>query len=91
MAATTWDWSEHDIRHEPGIQPAGVQELLDHGCTVIVLSRGMELRLPTMPETLKVLEDNGIEVHIEETTAAVELYNTLAQTNPVGGLFRSTC
>jgi hypothetical protein len=86
-----WDWSEHGTRHEPGIQPADVQELLDHGCTVIVLSRGMELRLQTMPETRKLLEDNGIEVHIEETTAAVELYNKLAHTKPVGGLFHSTC
>lgn len=86
-----WDWSEHGTRHAPGIQPADVRELLDHGCTVIVLSRGMELRLQTMPETLKVLEDNGIEVHIEETTAAVALYNTLAQTKLVGGLFHSTC
>ncbi|GAA4237865.1 hypothetical protein GCM10022254_51450 [Actinomadura meridiana] len=67
-----------------GIQPADVQELLDQGCTVIVLTRGMRLRPQTMPETLKFLEDNGIEVHIKETTAAVELYNKLAQTKPVG-------
>ncbi|WP_272499051.1 Mth938-like domain-containing protein [Actinomadura litoris] len=86
-----WDWSEHGTRHEPGIQPADVQELLDHGCTVIVLSRGMKLRLNTMPETSKVLEAVGIEVHMEETTVAVQLYNELAQTKPVGGLFHSTC
>ncbi|MGP4022687.1 Mth938-like domain-containing protein [Actinomadura sp. 3N407] len=86
-----WDWSETGTRHSPGIQPADVRELLDHGCTVIVLSRGMELRLQTMPETLKLLEDSGTEVHIEETTAAVALYNTLLETTPVGGLFHSTC
>ncbi|MEU8799139.1 Mth938-like domain-containing protein [Spirillospora sp. NPDC048819] len=86
-----WDWSEHGTRHSPGIQPADVQELLDHGSMVIVLSRGMELRLQTMPETLSLLEANGIEVHIQETTAAVTLYNTLAQTTAVGGLFHSTC
>jgi hypothetical protein len=86
-----WDWSEHGTRHEPGIQPADVQELLDQGCTVIVLSRGMELRLQTMPETLQFLADLGTEVHVEETTAAVALYNRLAETEPVGGLFHSTC
>jgi hypothetical protein len=86
-----WDWSEHGTRHEPGIQPADVQELLDRGCTVIVLSRGMELRLKTMPETLTLLEDSGITVHVEETTAAVAIYNSLAETEPVGGLFHSTC
>ncbi len=86
-----WDWSEHGTRHEPGIQPADVQELLEHGCTVIVLSRGMELRLQTMPETVEMLKDHGIEVHVEETTAAVEHYNKLAQSKAVGGLFHSTC
>jgi hypothetical protein len=86
-----WDWSEHGTRHEPGIQPADVQELLDLGCTVIVLSRGMELRLQTMPETLRLLADTGTEAHVEETTAAVALYNRLAETELVGGLFHSTC
>ncbi|TDD85867.1 hypothetical protein [Actinomadura rubrisoli] len=61
-----WDWSEHGTRHESGIQPADVQNLLDRGGTGIVFSYGMELCLKTMPETVKVLEDNGSEVHIEE-------------------------
>jgi hypothetical protein len=86
-----WDWSETGTRHEPGIQPADTQELVDRGCRVVVLSRGMELRLQTMPETLTHLEKNGIEVHVLETRAAVELYNRLAESVPVGGLFHSTC
>ena len=86
-----WDWSEHGTRHQPGIQPADVQELIDRECTVVVLSRGMELRLHTMPETLKVLEQAGIEVHVAETTAAAEMYNRLADSHAVGGLFHSTC
>ncbi len=86
-----WDWSGHGTRHDPGIQPGDVQELLDHGCTVVVLSRGMDLRLHTMPETLELLEDSGVQVHLEQTEAAVRLYNRLAATEPVGGLFHSTC
>ncbi|MGW1773557.1 MTH938/NDUFAF3 family protein [Streptomyces sp. NPDC002104] len=86
-----WDWNEHGTRHEPGIRPADVTGLLDRGCTVAVLSRGMELRLHTMPETLRLLRDAGVEVHAEETTAAVALYNRLAATERVGGLFHSTC
>ncbi|MFD5144505.1 MTH938/NDUFAF3 family protein [Streptomyces sp. NPDC058401] len=86
-----WDWGEHGTRHEPGIQPADVTQLLDRDCTVAVLSRGMELRLHTMPETLRVLRDAGVEVHVEETAAAVALYNRLAATERVGGLFHSTC
>lgn len=87
----SWDWGEHGTRHEPGIQPADVAELLDRGCTVVVLSRGMELRLGAMPDALRMLRDAGVEVHVEETTAAVALYNRLAATERVGGLFHSTC
>jgi hypothetical protein len=86
-----WDWSETGTRHEPGIQPPDVQELIDHGCQVAVLSRGMELRLHTMPETIAHLEKSGVEVHVLETVAAVQLYNQLAGSVPVGGLFHSTC
>jgi hypothetical protein len=86
-----WDWHETGTQHSPGIQPADVHELLNHRCTVVVLSRGMELRLQTMPETLTLLHRHGVRVHVEETAAAVELYNQLTATEPVGGLFHSTC
>ena len=86
-----WDWSETGTRHVPGIQPADVLELLENGSQVIVLTRGMELVLRTCPETLALLRDRGIPVHVEETRAAVELYNHLAEETPVGGLFHSTC
>lgn len=86
-----WDWQETGTRHEPGIQPADVQELIDRGSRVVVLSRGMELRLQTMPETVSHLQDSGIEAHVLETKAAAELYNQLAGDTPVGGLFHSTC
>jgi hypothetical protein len=86
-----WDWAETGTRHEPGIQPSDVYELVDHHCQVVVLSRGMERRLHTMPETLVHLRERGIEVHVEETGAAVELYNRLAENRRVGGLFHSTC
>lgn len=86
-----WDWSETGTRHKPGIQFADAQELIDRGSRVVVLSRGMELRLQTMPETIRQLEEHGIEVHVLETKAAAELYNRLASDTPVGGLFHSTC
>ncbi|WP_188192208.1 Mth938-like domain-containing protein [Nonomuraea sp. SYSU D8015] len=86
-----WDWSETGTRHSPGIQPADVQELLDRGCRVVVLSRGMQLVLQTCPETLELLKERGVEVYVEETTAAVDRYNALAKTAAVGGLFHSTC
>ena len=86
-----WDWNETGTRHIPGIQPADVQELLDRGSEVIVLSRGMLLALQTCPETLALLRERGIPVHVQETQAAVKLYNKLAEKQRVGGLFHSTC
>lgn len=86
-----WDWTETGTHHHPGIQPLDVEELLDHGAQVVVLSRGMLKMLHTMPATRSMLERNGIELHIEETKQAVERYNRLAGTRLVGGLFHSTC
>ncbi len=86
-----WDWRETGTQHVPGIQPADVQELLDHGAEVVVLSRGMQLMLQTRRDTLALLESEGVAVHVEETASAVELYNKLRRTEAVGGLFHSTC
>lgn len=86
-----WDWRETGTHHVPGIQPGDVEELLEHGCRVVVLSRGQLGRLRTCPETLETLRRAGVTVHVEETSAAVATYNRLAETEPVGGLFHSTC
>lgn len=86
-----WDWRETGTEHDPGIQPADVEELLEQGALVVVLSRGMLLRLKTSPETIRFLEQRGVRVHLESTKKAVELYNRLAESEPVGGLFHTTC
>ena len=86
-----WDWRETNTEHIPGIQPADVQELLEKGSKVVVLSRGIQLRLQTCPETLQLLKEKGIGVHVEETRTAADLYNKLAENELVGGLFHSTC
>ena len=86
-----WDWKETNTHHIPGIQIADVEELLNRGSKAIVLTRGMHLVLQTCPETLEYLKTKGITVYIDETTAAVELYNKLAESELVGGLFHSTC
>ncbi len=87
-----WDWGETGTRHEPGIQPADIEELLEHASDTIVLSRGMQLRLRTSAETLERLQRLGIRMHVAETRQAVEIYNRLAADGAaVGGLFHSTC
>lgn len=90
--ARPWDWNETHTRHVPGIQIGDVKELVDQGCTHVVLSRGMHERLQTKPETIAYLENKGIEVTVIETRQAVAHYNTLAEAGEkVGGLFHSTC
>jgi hypothetical protein len=87
-----WDWNETGTSHTPGIQPADVEELLEHGAEVVVLSRGMNERLQVMADTLDRLEDADVEAHVLQTEAAVERYNELQSAGrPVGGLFHSTC
>ena len=87
-----WDWNETGTRHAPGIQPADVEELLAHGSKIVILGRGMDLRLQVCPETIAQLEEQSVEVHVQETAAAVALYNKLAdEGKPVSGLFHSTC
>jgi hypothetical protein len=87
-----WDWRETGTQHVPGIQVADIAELIDHGASVIVLSRGMQLVLQTAPETIAWLEQHGMKYHLLETREAAKLYNELAaQGIAVGGLFHSTC
>ena len=85
------DWRETGTRHVPGIQPADVEELLENGAEVVVLSRGVYKRLQVCPETLQMLTDRNIASHILQTEKAVELYNKLRENKQVGGLFHSTC
>jgi hypothetical protein len=87
----TWDWAEPGTRHRPGIQPADVEELLAHGATAVVLSRGMAGQLQVNPATRDYLNQRGIAVHVAETREAVTICNELAERGLAAGLFHSTC
>ena len=86
-----WDWRETGTHHVPGIQPADVEELLDNGAEVVVLSQGILEQLQVSPETIRMLKHRGVPVHVRQTEDAVRLYNELREKQPVGGLFHSTC
>lgn len=89
--AREWDWRETGTAHTPGIQPADVKELVERGARTVVLSKGVWQRLQVCPETLRLLEEEGITAYVLQTEEAVELYNRLRDEGPVGGLFHSTC
>jgi len=86
-----WDWRETGTAHVPGIQPDDVRELLDHGATSVVLSRGQWKRLQICPETLQLLAERGVRAHVLPTQEAVPLYNELRESERVAGLFHTTC
>ena len=87
------EWNRRDTgtAHRPGIQIADVQELLDHGAKVVVLSRGMAECLHVPRETLDFLKERQVAVHVIPTQHAVAGDNKLAQTELAGGLFHTTC
>ena len=89
--AREWDWRETGTHHNPGIQPSDVEELIDQGAETIVLSKGIWERLQVCPETLNLLSERGIAVEVLQTEAAVQRFNELRESTPVGGLFHSTC
>jgi hypothetical protein len=86
-----WNWDETGTRHKPGIQPADVEELLERGATVVVLSKGFYERLGVTPEALRLLEDSGVPAHVRQTEEAISLYDELRKTERVGALIHSTC
>jgi len=80
-----WRWKETGTDHVPGIQPADVQELLDHGAKVVVLSKGVRNALRVRSDTLELLKRKDIVVHVSQTDAAIRLYNELRESEAVGG------
>jgi hypothetical protein len=86
-----WNWRETGTSHHPGIQMADVQELLDHGARVVILSSGMNGNLQVKQDTLETLKEKGVAFHVLQTEKAVHLYNDIRDHQPVGGLFHSTC
>jgi hypothetical protein len=87
-----WDWEETGTRHDPGIQPGDIEELLTAHPDVVVLTRGREFRLRTCEDTIQLLRSNAIPVVHEETSVAIAEYNRLAQSGRrVAALIHTTC
>jgi hypothetical protein len=90
--AREWRWEETGTHHSPGIQPADIEEILEHEPEAVVLGRGQLGRLNMCAETEALLHKRGISYHIEKTGKAIALFNDLInQGKRVGGLFHSTC
>ena len=86
-----WNWRETGTRHVPGVQPADLEELLEHGAEVVVLSRGQLGALRVPETTLAWLRERDVEAEVHGTKRAVERYNELAGRRRAGALIHSTC
>ena len=90
--AREWDWTETGTGHREGIQPADVEELVEHGAEVVVLTGGRlgALRIPR--QTVAALEARGVEVICARTGEGLERYRQLRERGRrVGALVHSTC
>ncbi len=86
-----WNWKETGTEHSPGVQPADVQELLEHGARIIILSRGVFGRLEVPQSTIDYIKAQGAQALVYTTPEAIQVYNDLCETQPVGALIHSTC
>lgn len=87
-----WNWSEHGTNHSKGIQPAEVEELVEQGCTTLILTTGRLGRLKVPEVVVAKLKSQNIEVIVAKTKKGIQLYNDYALKGvAVGGLFHSTC
>src|SRR5512139_3061431 len=68
-----WNWEETGTEHSPGVQLADVEELIEHGANVVVLSRGVLGRLQVPDETLQQLKGRGLTVHVALTAESIQL------------------
>src|SRR2546423_9194867 len=80
-----WNWRDTGMAHRPGIQIADVQELLDHGAKIIVLSRGMAECLQVPRETLDFLKTAGGAGYVLPTKERPARYNYTSHTEATRG------
>lgn len=86
--AEEWDWNTTGTRHSPGVQPTDVRPLLERGANAIVIGTGFHERLQVPSETLRMLEERGVEAYVRQTEEAVQL---LGELEGAGALIHSTC
>ena len=96
LGAVAWDWRKTNTRHQPGIQPGDLEELLEKDCRIIILSRGMENRLHTANETHDLLKQHNMkqdrDYFVLHSEVAVQRYNNYAKEKErVCALIHSTC
>jgi len=86
-----WNWRDTGTEHSTGIQYTDVEDLIDNGSKVIILSRGVLGRLKIQKGLVNKLESDGFAVHVLKTKEAIKFYNNLSKSELVGALIHTTC
>ncbi len=90
--ARTWDWTESGTSHDGGVAVEDVEEILDHGATVVVLSTGRGGRLRVPDTVTGLIQARNAVAEVLGTDEAILRYNELAiEGAPVGALIHTTC
>ena len=86
-----WDWANTDTTHDEGVQPQDVQDLVDQGCTFIIISQGLSRKLEMDFESYKVLLKANIDFLVTDTITAVDRYmdEILDEAHLVGALIHT--
>ncbi len=89
--AREWNWDETGTDHSRGIQPEDINELIENGAEIIIISKGMLNRLRLSKKAKRFLETENIEYYHLNTKKAIEFYNSLINDRAVGALIHTTC
>jgi len=87
-----WNWKLSRTNHTDGVQIKDIDTLLSHGIDVLILSRGVNLKLNVLAETYTYALSKVPTILIDQTNSAVEHYNRMAREGyRIGALIHSTC
>ena len=96
--AKSWNWKLDETRHKPGITVNAIaNNKLCQSADIIILTKGVNLKLKTKKETIEYLENakrDGLisEFMILQSNEAVAVYGKFIEAGQkVAGLFHSTC
>lgn len=73
------------------LQVADLTEVIDEGPEVLIIGTGYNGLMEVPAETVDALGQEGIEVHAEKTTRAVELFNSMPEGKKVMAALHLTC
>lgn len=73
------------------LQIVDLTGVVEEGASVLIIGTGYHGAMEVPQQTIEFLKSKGIEVHIEKTREAVELYNEISQKKPTIAALHLTC